>query len=430
MIRSAPSLAHRDYRRYFVGQSLSLTGYWIQHTALTWLVYTMSGSNLALGLVMAASSLPVVFMAPLGGHLADRFNRARIMAVTQSLAGLMALTLGLIILSGHARFWYFPVIGFVNGVLTGLEMPSRNAITGDLVPDTILPNATGLNSAQYQVTRAIGPALAGVLLPLIGFGWCFIINAASYLAVVPVLAMMSSPSTGSEQKSQSQFGRLTGANANPPFMDGECDSPLHERYNGISGGFRLISDIPGLPMHVVLLFVVGVLGWSWIVVLPAAATEIYRVSTHGYAALLMSTAIGALIGSLLVSQVVRLGLHRDRTAGLGLVLFAFCLVGLGAVHGLNAAILLAAPAGLGITAYINLTNIRFQTSVPPAFRGRVMGVYATVIGAMIPCGALVSSAISEHLGPSWAFRAGALACGVCGVLILSMKSGARTSPVN
>lgn len=405
MIRSAPSLAHRDYRRYFVGQSLSLTGYWIQHTALTWLVYTMSGSNLALGLVMAASSLPVVFMAPLGGHLADRFNRARIMAVTQSLAGLMALTLGLIILSGHARFWYFPVIGFVNGVLTGLEMPSRNAITGDLVPDTILPNATGLNSAQYQVTRAIGPALAGVLLPLIGFGWCFIINAASYLAVVPVLALM---------------GQRVG----------ECNLSLHDRYNGISGGFRLIRDIPGLPMHVVLLFVVGVLGWSWIVVLPAAATEIYRVSTHGYAALLMSTAIGALIGSLLVSQVVRLGLHRDRTAGLGLVLFAFCLVGLGAVHGLNAAILLAAPAGLGITAYINLTNIRFQTSVPPAFRGRVMGVYATVIGAMIPCGALVSSAISEHLGPSWAFRAGALACGVCGVLILSMKSGARTSPVN
>lgn len=408
MIRSAPSLAHRDYRRYFVGQSLSLTGYWIQHTALTWLVYTMSGSNLALGLVMAASSLPVVFMAPLGGHLADRFNRARIMAVTQSLAGLMALTLGLIVLSGHARFWIFPVIGFVNGIVTGLEMPSRNAITGDLVPDTILPNATGLNSAQYQVTRAIGPALAGVLLPLIGFGWCFIINAASYLAVVPVLCMLDRDGV----------------------RDDECNSPLHGRYNGMAGGFRLISDIPGLPMHVALLFLVGVLGWSWIVVLPAAATEIYRVSTHGYATLLMSTAVGALIGSLLVSQAVRLGLNHDRTAGFGLLLFACCLAGLGAVHSLNAAILLAAPAGLGITAYINLTNIRFQISVPPAFRGRVMGVYATVIGAMIPCGALASSAISEHLGPSWAFRAGALACGVCGVLILSFRPGARTTTVN
>lgn len=409
MLSSAPSLAHPDYRRYFAGQSVSLTGYWIQHTALTWLVFTMSGSSLVLGLVTAATSLPVVLLAPLGGYIADRFPRAAIMAVTQSLSGLVALALGLLVLSGHAQLWHFPALGFVSGVVTALEMPSRNAITGDLVPDTILPNATGLNSAQYQLARIIGPALAGVLIPWIGFGWCFIINCASYVAVVPVLISVAFRTGNGWNKVRDPAGPVGLTNESATAA---INVPAFQ------GLVSMISGIPGLWRRLAILFIVGVFGWSWVVVLPSAAATIYRVSSHGYAVLLMTVAIGALLGSLLVSQSGRYRLNTDILAGLCLVVFACGLGALGFVKSFVPALFAAAPAGLGITAYINLTNIRFQTSVGPAFRGRVMGVYATAIGAMIPAGALVSGAISERFGPGWSFRIGAIVCMICGLTIL------------
>jgi MFS family permease len=378
------SFRHRNFRLFFAGQFVSLTGTWMQSVAVSWLVYRLTGSSLALGLVGFASHIPVFLFGLFGGCLADRGNKRAILIAAQAAAMVQALALAALTLSGNANVWLVVSLATFLGLVNAVDMPTRQAFVVDMVGREDLHNAIALNSSMFNSARVVGPALAGVLVAAIGEGRCFLINGLSYLAVIAALAAMrlppSVPATG-------------GGSVSGHVGQGLAFAWQDARIRSILGG----------------LVVTSLFASSYMVLLPVIVNTVLGHGAQGLGFLMAATGFGSVVAALVLAlRRESRGLSRWRIVsglgvGLTMTVFAFS-------ESFWLSVLLSAILGFCLIFFFAASNTMLQLRSPDAMRGRIMALYSVTLVGMAPFGSLLAGATASLLDAPAAI---ALAGGLC-----------------
>ena len=378
------ALGYRNFRLFFGGQLISVIGTWMQNIAQAWLVYRLSGSSVQLGAVSFAGQIPILFLAPLGGIVADRYSKRRVVILTQIAAMLLAFALAGLTLTKTIHVWHVFVLASSLGVVNAFDIPARQAFQVEMVGKPDLMNAIALNSSLFNASRVIGPAIAGILVAMIGEGWCFFVNAVSYIAVITGLLMMTV-----EERERG----VPGA------------SPLAE----VAEGFRFV--VRNLPVRAILalLGVVSLTGMPYMVLMPIFADRILHGGPRALGWLMGYAGMGALAGALrLASRTELKGLNRwlpVASFAFGATLIAFAW---SRAFWLSACILL--PAGFSMMIEMGSSNTLLQSMVPDELRGRVMSVYSMVFLGMAPFGALLAGFAADRFGSPWTVTGSGVCC--------------------
>jgi len=351
--------------------------------AQAWLVYRLTGSSLLLGAVGFASQFPVFVVAPLGGIVADRHNRQRVVITTQTASMILAFILSALVLSKTVQVWHIFVLAALLGIVNAFDIPGRQSFIVDMVGKEDLMNAIALNSSMFNGARVIGPAIAGVLVARIGEGWCFFANGVSYIAVIIGLFLMQvSP---------------------PVYRSGEASPMAH-----IIEGFRFVRQTAPIRAILLLLGLVSFVAMPYTVLMPIFADRILHGGARALGLLMGATGVGALLGALtLAAKTGVRGLGRWvalACAGFGvsLILFAFS-------RNLRLSVLLLLPVGFCMMLQMSSSNTLIQVMVPDHLRGRVMAVYSMMFMGMAPFGAFFAGALAERLGAPITVAMGAVA---------------------
>ena len=378
------ALEHRNYRLYFIGQLISLTGTWMQAVAQSWLVYRLTHSASMLGAVTFAGQIPTFFLASLGGTCADRFDRRRLLLVTQVAAMLLALGLGTLVLSERVQVWHIFLFAALLGVVNAFDMPVRHSFPVEMVGKSDLVNAIALNSAMFNTGRTVGPAVAGILVAGIGEGWCFMANAASFVAVIVCLTLMDTRSPGHGLERPSAISQ-------------------------IFEGFRYAVGTAPLRNLLVVLVINSIFGLLYGVLMPIFSDRILDGGVRGLGWLMASAGVGTLCGAItLAMRRSHEGLARwvSRTGyayGIALILFA------SSRHFWLSALLLL-PVGCFQMLQWSVANTLIQTMVPDDLRGRVMAIYSMTFVGGGPLGALLGGFLADHLGAPLAVGGSGVMC--------------------
>jgi MFS family permease len=388
--RTFAALRHRNYRLYFAGQAVSLVGTWMQIVASGWLVLRITDSAFLLGVITAMESLPSLFLSALAGALADAVDRRRIAIVTQSLAACQALALGLLVVTGHATFWSVFWLATFAGVVTAIDLPTRQSLVYDLVgPEDIL-NATALNSMLFNAARIVGPAFAALIIARAGEAANFFTNAVSYVFVVAALAALSVESPGATQgvrKLTSQVAEGIGYVVHHPVL------------GWLFGGMVIYS----------------IFGFNYILLMPVIA----RFQLHGNAStfglMMTSLGIGAFAGAAIMA-----GRRHGSLRSLLIMAFVFplSLIVFALPHTLELSVLACAALGISMISFVVRFSTFLQTEVPDDMRGRTLGLYNTVLMGLAPFGALQAGALAQAWGAERALIFGALVCIAAAALML------------
>ncbi len=392
--RSLPAtlraLQHRNFQLFFSGQLISLTGTWMQTIAEAWLVYRLTGSSLLLGTAGFCSQFPVFLVAPLGGIVADRHNRQRVVIGTQIASMILALLLAILTLTGLVRVWHVFTLAALLGVVNAFDIPARQSFLVDMVGKEDLMNAIALNSSMFNAARIVGPAIAGILVAKIGEGWCFFANGASYIAVIIGLLMIR---------------------VQRPAQLASSASPLAH----ILEGFRFVRHTRPILAILLLLGLVSLVAMPYTVLMPIFADRVLHGGARGLGILMGATGAGALLGALtLASRSGVRGLGKWVAVscggfGLFLALFAFSRV-----FWLSAALLL--PVGFCMMLQMSSSNTLIQAMSPDRLRGRVMAVYSMMFMGLAPFGALFGGALADRMGAPRTVAMGAVAAIGGGIL--------------
>jgi MFS family permease len=397
------ALRHRNYQLFFGGQFLSLTGTWMQSVAQSWLVYRLTGSAVLLGVVGFCGQIPVFLLAPIGGAVADRFNRHRILVATQTAAMLLASVLAILTLTQRVEVWQLFTLAASLGVVNAFDIPARQAFVVDMVGREDLINAIALNSSMFNGARIVGPAIAGILVATIGEGWCFFSNAVSYIAVITGLLLM-------KIKAQRRVP-----------LPGSALASIVE-------GFKYVGRTGPVRALLLLLGLVSLMGMPYAVLMPIFADQILHGGPRGLGLLMGASGVGALVGalSLAARQGIR-GLGRwvaFSSAGFGVSIILFSQ---SRSFWLSAALLL--PVGFSIMIQMASSNTLVQSMVPDNLRGRVMAVYSMMFMGMAPIGALLAGTLAGRLGAPKTVAIGGAMCivgaAVFGLRLSALRSEAR-----
>jgi MFS family permease len=393
--RTFSSLKVRNYRLFFVGQSISLSGTWIQRVAQAWLVLDLTGSGTAVGLVTALQFVPLLLLAPIGGVIADRVNKRRMLILTQTASALAAATLGALVLTGVVELWMVYALAFALGVAGSVDNPTRQTFVLEMVGREQLTNALSLNSTLINAARVIGPALAGALIISIGIGWCFVLNAVSYLAVIVALRMMS--------------------------VDDLDSAPIQARHPGqLREGFRYVRSTPAVLTPLLMMAVAGTFAYEYQVVLPLLARFTFGGDAQTFAMMTSAMGVGAVAGGLFTaSRQSRPAMALAHTAGL----FGAVQIMASLAPGLVACLISLVALGAVGVSFIALGNSTLQLTAAPEMRGRVMGLWAVAFLGTTPIGAPMLGWLGEHVGARWALGLGGLA--VLLAAALSVRSLSR-----
>ncbi len=378
------ALRHRNFQLFFAGQLISLIGTWMQTVAQSWLVYRMTGSAFLLGAVGFASQIPVFIMAPVGGIVADRHNRQRVVIATQIASMILAGILAALTLTHRVHVWQIMLLASGLGVVNAFDIPARQAFLIDMVGREDLMNAIALNSSMFNGARIIGPAIAGILVASIGEGWCFFANSVSYLAVIAGLLLMSIE----------HRAKLATRG-----------SPLEN----VLEGFAYARNTGPIRAILLMLGLVSFVGMPYTVLMPIFADQILHGGAKGLGILMCATGVGALLGAAsLAARVGVKGLGRVIAVcacgfGLSLILFSFSRI-----FWLSTLLLL--PVGFFMMVQMASSNTLIQSMVPDRLRGRIMSVYSMMFMGMAPFGALSAGTVAHHLGAPLTVAVGGLAC--------------------
>ena len=375
------SLRNRNYRYYATGGVVSNVGTWMQRVAQDWLVLQLSGqSGVALGITTGLQFLPMLLLAPFAGTLADRYSKRKVLIATQSFMAVVGAVLGLLDVTGVVQVWHVFLLAFLLGVGAAFDGPARQSFVIEMVGRDDLPNAVGLNSASFNLGRVIGPAVAGLLIVVIGTGPVFLINAASFGAVIVALVKMR-----------------------PAEL---MPMPRTARGRGqVMEGIRYVRGRPDLLMVMVIVFFVGTFGLNFQMTSALMATQVYGKGAGEYGLLGTVVAIGSLSGALLAA---RRGRPRLRLIVLAAIAFGVIEISAGLMPTYFSFMALLIPLGLSQMTMLNSANATIQLSVDPAMRGRVMALYMALLMGGTPIGAPLVGALAEAAGARWSLVAGGL----------------------
>ncbi len=391
------ALRHRNFQLFFTGQLISLIGTWMQTVAESWLVYRLTGSSLLLGSVAFASQIPVFLFAPIGGTVADRYNRHRLVIATQSCAMVLAGIYAWLTLTNRITVTEIFILAALLGVVNAFDIPARQAFIMDMVGREDLMNAIALNSSMFNGARVIGPAVAGILVAKIGEGWCFAVNSISYIAVITGLLLMKVP-------------RLE----QPRSRKSALETMLE--------GFRFVKETGPIKTLLLLLGLVSFVGMPYAVLMPIFADQILHGGARGLGLLMGSTGVGALIGALTLAA--KQGLRGlGKWVAVTSTCFGVALIAFSWSRTFWLSALLLVPVGFTLMVQMASSNTLIQSMVPDQLRGRVMAVYSMMFMGMAPFGAFFAGALAHKIGAPWTITIGGIAC-ICGSAVFASKLSA------
>ncbi len=388
------SLRRRNFRLFLSGQLVSNLGTWMQNVALAWLVLQITHSPLDVGVVSAVQFVPALAFGAYGGVVADRFPKRNLLVFTQSGLALAAATLATLDLTGLRPLWAIYGVTFISGTFGSLDMPTRQAFVSEMVGLDDLPNAVGLNSATFNLTRIGGPALGALVIDVGGVGDCFALNALSYLAVIGALLAM--------RRDELFAGRRVA-----------------QARGQVRQGLRYIRQTPRLRQALLLLAVVGTLAFNFNTVLPVLAKVDFKGDAATYALMLVAMGVGSVAGALTAARAR--GPRLRVVVGAALTMGAVMLAAAAARSlALEVAVLVA--LGFFSLLYLSTTNSTCQLASAPEMRGRVMGIYSVIFTGSTPVGALLIGLVDQELGARWGLVVGAVptlvAAAVLGAVLL------------
>lgn len=379
--RTFSALAVRNFRLYFGGQVISVSGTWMQRVAQSWLVLELTGSGAAVGGVTAFQFLPILLVAPFGGLIADRMDKRRVLYISQSLAGLIALTLGLLVLTDRVELWMVFALALALGVVGSFDNPARTAFVMEMVGRSRLTNAVGLNSVLVNSARIVGPAVGGLLIVTVGIGICFIINAFSYLALIGALLLMR------EQEI-------------------ERSAPEPRRAGQLREALGYVWGEPVLRVPLVMMGVVGLFVYEFEVILPLFARFTFGGDADTFGTMFAAMGLGAVVGGFYTAT-------RGERPARALIWMAYAVGGAVTATALMPtlwmALLTLVVVGATTTAFLTLGNAVMQLHSVPEMRGRVMALRAAAVLGSRPLGAPIVGWIGERFGPRYGLALGAVA---------------------
>ena len=376
------ALSSPNYRRYASGQSVSMIGTWMQTTAQSWLVLTITHSAVVLGLVVATQTLPVLLLGAYGGVIADRVDKRRLMILLQSMMGVQALILGILTLTKVIQIWEIFILAALLGLNNTFENPSRQAFMMEMVGGKDLRNAVSLNSVLANVARAIGPAVAGLLIASVGIGWCFLINAGSFVAVEASLITMDL----SQLRPSLPTGRGRGQ---------------------LRAGLRYVAGVPELAIPLLMMAVVGTLAYEFQVVLPVVASHTFHGGPKAFGFMTAAMGIGAIGGGLVTAARGRTGL---RPVSIAAGVFGVVLLMAAAAPTLTLEYIALAAVGWASISFIARGNTTLQLTAEPRMRGRVMALWAIAFQGTTPIGGPLIGCVSSAGGPRAGLATGGASC--------------------
>jgi MFS family permease len=377
----ASLIASSNYRRFMVGQSISLVGTWMQTLGQSWLVLQLTGSATMLGIVAAVQTLPILLLSPYAGVLVDRRAKRRVLLATQSVMALLALILGLLTLTHAVRLWMVMVIAAGLGLVNCVDNPARQAFVPEIVGTDLVANAVSLNSSMVNAARAVGPALAGVLIVSVGVAACFLLNTVSFIAVIIALATM---------KPDLLDPAVTSAHAPGQLLE----------------GLRYVRRTPRLLTPLLMMALIGALSYEFQVVLPVLAKHTFHGNADAYGFFTSAFGVGAVIGGLAVASRPPKGM---RSVAVAAGAFGLTMLGAAVAPTLVIEVLALAMVGAGSVAFMSRGNTMLQLTADESMRGRVMALWAVAFLGTTPIGGPVVGYVAQHASPRWGLALGGLA---------------------
>ncbi len=394
------ALSIPNYRRYYAGQSISLIGTWMQMTAQAWLVLSLTHSSTALGIVVALQTVPVLLLGPYGGVIADRTDKRKMMIALQSAMGVQALTLGVLTVAGVVQVWEIGILAAVLGLNNAFENPSRQSFMLELVGPEHLRNAVTLNSVLVNVARSIGPAVAGILIATVGDGVSFLVNAASFVAVVASLITMDTTALSPVE-------------------------PMRRARGQLREGLRYVRSRRQLAVPLIMMGIAGCLTYEFQVSLPVMADRGLDVGATGFGFMTGAMGIGAVFGGLLVAARGNTGLRPLVMASFG---FAGALALATLAPNLAIELIALALAGAASISFMSTGNTTLQLNSAPEMRGRVMSLWFVAFQGSTPIGGPLVGWTMAVLGARAGLGLGALTVllvAVAGLIVMQRRPGAQ-----
>lgn len=372
-IRTFNAFKSRNYRLYFFGQSISLIGTWMQKTAVSWVVYALTHSKFMLGLSLFASLFPAFIFSFLGGVVSDRYNRYRVLLVTQIASMLQAIALTLVIASGHYSVWTIISLSFFLGIINAFDVPARQSLVNEMVNDkSYLPNALALNSSMVNLSRLIGPAIAGFIIEKFGDTICFGLNAVSFIAVISSLLMMRLSPFEPKQHSKNIFADLRE-------------------------GWEYLKKTPAINSVIKNLGLISLFVLPFSTLIPVYAKDIFKGNASTFGIIDSMIGLGAFSGAIFLASL-KSSTNLRKILAINTLLFGTGLVLFSHMHLYPVALICAMIAGFGMMSQITISNTLIQTTVDSNMRGRMISFYAMAFFGMQPLGGLIVGSVSQWIG--------------------------------
>ncbi len=363
----------RNYRLYFTGQSISLIGTWMQKTAVSWVVYSLTHSKFMLGLSLFASMFPAFIFSFIGGVVSDRYNRYCVLLATQIASMIQAILLTLLMVSKNYNVWEVLALSFILGAINAFDVPARQSLVNEMVDDPKhLANALALNSSMVNLSRLIGPGIAGFLLEKFGDAFCFGLNAASFIAVIGSILMMRLPKAPLKKR-----GRNFAAD--------------------IAEGWHYLKETKSIRFVIIMLALISLFVLPFSTLIPVYAKDIFKGSASTFGIIDSVIGLGAFGGAIFLASL-KPGANLRKILAINTIVFGIGLVTFSYMHFYFAALACAMVAGFGMMSQITISNTLIQTTVDPNMRGRMISFYAMAFFGMQPLGGVLVGSISQWIG--------------------------------
>lgn len=370
--RTFSSLKNVNFRIYFIGQLVSLVGTWMQNTALGWLIYELTNSKLLLGIFAAIGAFPMLMLSLLGGAIADRYPKRKILITIQIFAMLFAFVLAFLQSFNIMQVWHILFISLLIGTALALDIPVRQSFFVEIVGKSNLMNAIALNSSVVNAARMIGPAVAGAIMVQFNISWCFLLNGFSFLAVIFALAKIE---LCCENKIK----------------------PAESILKSIKEGVIFAKNNKAISRLIILMIIMVIFSSAYSTLLPAIAKDLFNQGEKGYAVMAVANGTGSLIGALFIAYVGSSS-FKKYLINAGIFLFSIMLILLVMTSNFYLASLYLMISCIGLVTYFSCTTTLIQENVDDEYRGRIMGIWSLVFGGMVPVGNLISGLSAEYLG--------------------------------
>jgi len=374
------SLKIRNFRLYFTGQVISTSGTFMQGIAQAWLVLELTNSGTALGIVTALQFLPVLLLGPWGGMIADRFSKRKLLYITQSLSGMLAIILGTLVATGEVRLWMVYVMALALGLINTVDNPTRQTFISEMVGENELKNAIALNSSLVNLSRVIGPAIAGIIIVTMGLAPCFILNGMSFFAVVSVLYMMRAHELHGARRSH----------VKSRFLD----------------GFRYILSKPILRMTLIMMAIIGTLSYEFQVSLPLLAQKTFHGDARSYAALTTALGLGSVIGGIIAASSKKI---NPQFIVVSAFFFGCAILGAAVMPNFFLSVVMIVIVGVFSIYFTSLGNTTVQLGSAPEMRGRVMAFWSMAFLGSTAIGGPIIGWVGEFISPRWGLGIGGFA---------------------